>query len=607
MKDYFMADELPAGVGEVFELDSRTGIMICPARDEGLSELAKTLLKDFYLRVGETPQQGYARASRAWCDDDLELGQRLYDAVSSGHFMFASPVLSNAPLPGEKIKGLPISCFGGYVPDTLEGLIEHSTEVRWLAVLGGGVGGGWSDVRAVNDKAPGPIPFIHTMDGDMEAYKQGKVRRGSYAAYLDVSHPDIMEFINLRLPTGDALRKCHSSGFHHGVNITDAFMEAVLANEDWELRDPNDNSLRETVKAQDLWEQILEIRYRTGEPYLHFIDTANRALPETQKAANLLIKHSNLCSEIHLPTNEDRTFVCCLSSLNAEKYDEWKNTSLVADLITMLDNVLEYFIHNAPKQLAKAVYSASQERALGLGVMGFHSLLQSRMIPFESLDGQKLNEELFSFIKSNAVAQSYVLGGQRGEAPDMQGTGLRNSVLMACAPNANSSVLLDTSPSIEPNRANAYTHRSRAGSWPVKNTYLEKILNKHKKNTSEVWQDIILSKGSVQHLDFLSDVEKSVFKTAIEIDQRWIVRLAADRQVYICQGQSVNLFFPPNCDRSYYNQTHVMAWQKGLKATYYSRTEAAHVTSKVSAKVERIALKDHAEPEEDEGCVSCSG
>ena len=584
--------------------------MICPERDGQLSEFARKLLADFYLRDGEMPSMGFARAARAWAAGDMELAQRLYDAVSRGWFMFASPVLSNAPLPGEKVKGLPISCFGGYLPDTLEGLIDHSTEVRWLSVLGGGVGGGWSKVRSVSDKAPGPIPFIHTIDADMSAFAQGRTRRGSYAAYLDVSHPDIAEFINLRTPSGDASRKCHSPGFHHGVNITDAFMQAVAAGADWELRDPHDNTVRETVRARDFWEELLETRYRTGEPYLHFIDAANRALPETQKKLNLSIKHSNLCQEIHLPTDEDRTFVCCLSSLNAELYDEWKDTSLVADLITMLDNVLTYFIEHAPPQLAKAVYSASRERALGLGVMGFHSLLQSKGIPFDSLEAKELNDELFWSIKANATAQSYVLGGQRGEAPDMTGTGLRNSQLTALAPNANSSILLDTSPSIEPNRANAYTHRTRAGSWLVKNRHLEKVLEAHGRNDADTWQSIIVSKGSVQHLEFLSERERATFKTAIELDQRWVVRLAADRQKHISQGQSINLFFPPNCDRAYYGEVHFLAWRQGVKGLYYLRTEAPAQVENVSKRVDRIALVDHVEVTADkEGgdCIACQG
>ena len=604
-----MTDLAADGIADVYELDDRTGLMIVPSRDRKLSEFAAKLLKDFYLREGETPSMGYARAARAWCGGDMGLAQKIYDYASKGWFMFASPVLSNAPLPGEKARGLAISCFAANVPDTLEGLIEHTTEVRWLAVLGGGVGGGWSDVRSVSKKAPGPIPFIHTMDADMGAYAQGSTRRGSYAAYLDVSHPDIIEFINLRMPTGDSMRKCHGAGFHNAVNITDAFMRAVLAGADWQLRDPHDGSVRETVKARELWTEILEIRYRTGEPYLHFIDTANRALPDTQKTLGLRIKHSNLCQEIHLPTNDERTFVCCLSSLNAEKYEEWKGSSLVADLITMLDNVLTSFIENAPDVLSKAKFSAMRERALGLGLMGFHSLLQSRMIPFESEQARALNKELFSYTKANALAQSYVLGGQRGEAPDMVGTGRRNSALLAVAPNASSSTLLATSPSIEPNRANAYTHRTRAGSWLVKSPHLAKVLAAYGKDDEATWQSIIVSKGSVQHLAFLSDLERDVFKTAIELDQAWVVRHASDRQVFICQGQSVNLFFPPNCDRSYYNAVHIQAWRQGLKGLYYLRTEAPAQVEAVSKRVDRIALIDHVEvsDNQDNSCKACEG
>ena len=352
-------------------------------KDNKISEQAKKLLKDYYQLADEvSPQQAYARAAVAYCYEDYELAQRIYNYVSDGWFMFASPVLSNAPLPNVKTKALPISCFLSYVPDSLDGLIDHSSELRWLSVKGGGVGGHWSDVRAVSDKAPGPMPFIHTVDADMTAYRQGKTRKGSYAAYMDISHPDIIEFLNMRIPTGDVNRK--NLNLHHAVNISDAFMRAVERDEMWDLIDPNDQTVRDSKKARKIWETVLETRYRTGEPYLNYIDTVNRAMPQSMKDKGLKIHGSNLCNEIHLPTSEDRTAVCCLSSVNLEKYDEWKDSRMVADLIRFLDNVLQFFIDNAPKDIARAKYSAEQERSLGLGAMGWHSYLHKNRIPFES-------------------------------------------------------------------------------------------------------------------------------------------------------------------------------------------------------------------------------
>ena len=352
-------------------------------KDKNISEQAKKLLKDYYQLEDEvSPQQAYARAAVAYCYGDYELAQRIYNYVSDGWFMFASPVLSNAPLPNVKTKALPISCFLSYVPDSLDGLIDHSSELRWLSVKGGGVGGHWSDVRAVSDKAPGPMPFIHTVDADMTAYRQGKTRKGSYAAYMDISHPDIIEFLNMRIPTGDVNRK--NLNLHHAVNISDAFMRAVERDEMWDLIDPNDQTVRDSKKARKIWETVLETRYRTGEPYLNYIDTVNRAMPQSMKDKGLKIHGSNLCNEIHLPTSEDRTAVCCLSSVNLEKYDEWKDSRMVADLIRFLDNVLQFFIDNAPKDIARAKYSAEQERSLGLGAMGWHSYLHKNRIPFES-------------------------------------------------------------------------------------------------------------------------------------------------------------------------------------------------------------------------------
>jgi len=502
--------------------------------------------------------------------------------------MFASPVLSNAPNGSKQGKGMPISCFLTYVPDTLEGLIDHTAELRWLSVYGGGVGGHWSDVRTVSDIAPGPMPFLHTVDADMIAYRQGKTRKGSYAAYMDVSHPDIIEFLNMRIPTGDVQRK--ALNLHNAINVSDAFMEAVSNGGTWDLKDPKDGKVKESVDARKLWERIMEIRFRTGEPYLNFIDTANNDLPQPLKDLGLKINGSNLCNEIHLPTSAERTAVCCLSSLNLEYYDDWKDTSIVKDLVRMLDNVLEYFIENAPDTITRAKYSAARERSIGLGAMGFHSLLQKHKVAWESELAKEINDVVFNHIKSQAVEETEKLAEERGDYLDGVGSGRRNSHLLAIAPNASSGVILSTSPSIEPLKANAYTHRTRAGSFLVKNKYLEEVLELKGENNDTNWTSIITRKGSVQHLPFLTEGEKAIFKTADELDQNWVVQHAADRQKYICQGQSVNLFFPSGAPKSYVNQVHLRAWKEGLKGLYYLRTEAKQRAENVSEKVERVAL-----------------
>ena len=583
------------------------GINIDTDKDELLSTQAAKLLKEYYCIDGEdSPQMAFARASRAYCYGDMKLAQRIYNYVSNKWFMFASPVLSNAPKPNGKVKALPISCFLSYVPDTLEGLIEHTSELRWLSVKGGGVGGHWSDVRSVSEIAPGPVPFLHTVDADMTAYRQGKTRKGSYAAYIDVSHPDILEFLTIRIPTGDVGRKCLN--IHHAVNVTDEFMTAVEDDEDWNLVDPNEDTVRETHKARKIWEAILETRFRTGEPYVNFIDTANRYLPKPLKKKGLKIHGSNLCNEIDLPTNDDRTAVCCLSSLNLELYDEWKDTDIVKDLITFLDNVLQFFIDYAPDNISRARYSATQERSLGLGAMGLHSLYQKNNMAFESVDAKELNLEIFSKIKSDAVEQTKILGKEKGEAPDMEGTGKRNAHLLAIAPNANSSMITGCSPSIEPHKANAYTHRTRAGSHLIKNRYLKEELKKLNLDTPEVWTSIITNGGSVQHLDFINDSIKEVFKTAIEIDQRVLVEQGGDRQQYLCQGQSLNIFFPAGASKNYLHDVHMKAWKNECKGLYYLRTETSHKAENVAEKVKLNKLKDYSEAEQsEEDCEACQG
>ena len=583
-------------------------IVIDYNRNELLSKQAYTLLTDYYCREGEDPQDAYARAANAFCKNDYDLAQRIYDYASKGWFMFSSPILSNAPKEGEKINGLPISCFLSYVPDSLDGLIGHSTELRWLSVKGGGVGGHWSDIRSVSDMAPSPIPFLKTVDSDMTAYRQGKTRKGSYAAYMDISHPDIIEFINIRVPTGgDPNRKAFN--LHNAVNITDRFMDAVVAGDPWPLVDPNDKTVRDLLPARELWERLIETRFRTGEPYLNFIDEANRHLPPSMKEQGLKIHGSNLCNEIHLPTSEERTAVCCLSSVNLEYYQEWKDTTMVADLITMLDNVISFFCFHAPKELRKAVYSATQERSLGLGAMGFHSALQRLGVPWESPMATAYNTEMFTHIKAQARAASVYLAEERGACPDV--AGMRNSHLLAIAPNANSSIIAGCSASIEPLKSNAFTHRTRVGAHLVQNKYLDKELKAHNKDpewVAEQWKSIVLNEGSVQHLEWMDEWDKEIFKTAFELDQRWVIDHAAGRQPYICQGQSVNLFFPAGTDKAYVNEVHLRAFNKKLKGLYYLRTSAGSKADTVSFKPTRVALEDYATQElNDDECLSCQG
>lgn len=576
-------------------------IKIDLSRDKLLSDQATQLLKDYYMIKGESsPQEAFARAALAYCDGDYRFAQRIYDYASKQWFMFASPVLSNAPRWGESFKALPISCFLSYVGDTLGDLIAHNTEVAWLSVKGGGVGGHWSDVRAVSDKAPGPIPFLKVVDSQMTAYKQGKTRKGSYAAYLDIDHPDIIEFINFKLPTGgDANRKCFN--LFNAVNVTNKFMKRLEADEMIELTDPHTGLYRDKISARKLWERILEARFRTGSPYINFIDTANEAMPEALKQQGLKIHGSNLCNEIHLPTNEDRTAVCCLSSVNLEKYDDWRRTTMVRDLIRFLDNVLQAFIDNAPPELIRAKKSALRERSLGLGAMGFHGYLQKYNTPFESAIAKSLNRRIFKYIKDEALLETKLLATERGTPGDLFGTNVRNAHLLAVAPNANSSIICGCTASIEPIKSNAYVHRTRAGSHLIKNRYLVDVLEKHNANDEKTWQSIIINEGSVQHLDFLSEFERDIFKTAFEIDQAWVIEHAADRQEFICQGQSVNLFFPAGSDKSYVNSVHIKAWKKKLKGLYYLRTSSGNQAEKVSTQVQRNALKDAEE------CISCHG
>lgn len=573
-------------------------------RDALLTDQAKDLMFDYYMDKEETsPQEAFSRAALAYCGGDFKLAERMYDYASKQYMMFSSPVLSNAPKYGCAPKGLPISCFLSYVPDTIEGLIGHQAELAWLSVKGGGVGGHWSDIRHIDEKSTGCIPFLKTVDSAITAFKQGKTRKGAYASYLDIGHPSIVEFLNIRKPTGgDVNRKCLNS--HHAVNISDAFMEKVISGGDWELRNPKDGEVVDVVSARTLFQDLLETRSKTGEPYLNFIDTVNNQRHEAHKDLGLKIKGSNLCNEIHLPTTEDRTAVCCLSSLNLEKYDEWKDTTIVEDLVTFLDNVLSYFIEHAPPELAKAVNSAEKERSIGIGAMGWHGYLQSKDVPFESPAAIGITRNIFKNISTKAKEQSYKLGLDRGCPEDLLGYGSRNAYLLAIAPNANSSILANCSPSIEPTKSNAYPHRTRAGTHLIKNKYLVELLSGLGKNTEDVWQSIIDNEGSVHHLDFLNEQQKDVFKTWAEIDQMWVIEQAGHRQQFLCQGQSVNLYFNKGVSRSYVLAVHMAAWKKGLKGLYYYRTNSGATADKVGTKIERVSLSSIVEGDD---CVACQG
>ncbi len=616
------------------------GIQIDYDRERDLNTFSLETLKDRYFWEDEThAQEAFARASVFGSTyqghTDYNLAQRLYDYSSKGWFGFSTPILSN----GGTTRGLPISCFLNYVPDSRRGLSDHYDENIWLASGGGGLGGYWGDVRSNGvstsngSQSTGSIPFMHVVDSQMLAFNQGVTRRGSYAAYMDISHPEVEEFIAMRKTTGgDLNRKCLN--LHNGITITDDFLTAVKNDEQWRLIDPKSKQAIKTVSARDLWWQLVHTRAETGEPYIVNLDRCNEALPQPQRDMGLKVRQSNLCSEITLPTSESRTAVCCLSSVNLEYFDEWKdNEQFIDDLVTMLDNIIEHFIDNATdgehawhrdsklkefvsyveqskEGFTKAAYSAYRERAVGLGAMGFHSYLQRNGIPFEGMYASSFNNRAFKAIKDRATMASRRLAGDRGEAPDMAGSGLRNSHLLAIAPNASSSIICGgTSPSIEPTRANVFTHKTLTGSYKVKNKYLEELLEKKCINNEQTWKDIAAAEGSVKTLDKLTEEEKEVFKTAPELDQRWIIEHAYQRQKYICQAQSVNLFFEPPPATApqeihdeyleYVNHVHWTGANK-LKSMYYLRTTAARNTENVNIKIPRINL-------EDGECLSCEG
>ena len=584
--------------------------MIIEDRDNLLTDFGKTTLKDRYLLPEEnSPQEAFLRAAKAYSDND-EMAQRIYDYASKLWFMYSTPILSN----GGTERGMPISCFLNYVGDSREGLTDHYTENAWLTSIGGGIGGYWGDIRSDGTKtsggsqSSGTIPFLKVVDAEIMAFSQGKTRRGSYAAYMNISHPEILEFLDIRKPSGgDIHRKCLN--LHHGINISNDFMELIekciaepTYDDTWNLIDPHTMETVRTVSARDLWLKILENRVATGEPYICFIDHINDALPETQKKLGLSVKHSNLCTEITLPTDEDRTAVCCLSSVNLEKYDEWKNDKLfISDIVRFLDNTLQSFIDNAPENVSRAKYSSTQERSIGLGAMGFHAYLQKNNIVFESVLAKSKNKQMFKHIKTEAVKESQRLAIKRGEAPDMEGTGMRNAHLLAVAPNASSSIICGTtSPSVEPFRANAYVQKTMSGSFLVKNKFLEKLLETKGINNEKTWTSILGNRGSVLHIKELSAWEKDVFKTAIEINQSWVIEHAADRQEFICQGQSLNIFVPADVNIKELHDTHMLAWKKKLKTLYYCRSEAIKRAELVSKKVERTII-----PEAE--CLACEG
>ena len=588
-------------------------------KDERLSNFGKAVLKDRYLMPNETFQDLFARVASYYADDQ-EHANRIYNYISNLWFMPATPVLSN----GGTERGLPISCFLNESSDSLDGIVNLWNENVLLASRGGGIGSYWGNLRSIgetvrgNGKTSGIIPFIKVMDSQTLAISQGSLRRGSAAVYLPINHPEIEEFIDLRRPTGgDPNRR--SLNLHHGVVVTDEFMHAVEKDGDFELKSPHSGQTLDVVKARALWIKLLTARIETGEPYILFIDAVNRSKPQIQQKLNLSIKTSNLCSEITLPTGidhlgNDRTAVCCLSSLNLEYYDEWKDDpQILEDVMRFLDNVLQDFIEKAPEGMAKAKYSAMRERSVGLGVMGFHSFLQSKNVAIESAMSKVWNKKIFMHIKQGVDRASKTLAQERGACPDAKDAGLieRFSNKLAIAPTASISIITgNSSPGIEPFAANSFTQKTLTGSFNVRNKNLVKLLESKGRNTEDVWSSITINEGSVQHLDFLDEHEKFVFKTAQEIDQRWIVDLAAERQEFVCQAQSLNIFIPGNVSKKHLHEIHFRAWQKGLKSLYYCRSTSIQRADKVSNKTQRDDIdfsKDSANSAESkyEECLAC--
>ena len=604
---------------ELFQNNKGIIIKIDRSKDEKLTNFGKATLSDRYLGPNESYQDLFARVASTYADNNLH-AQRLYNYISNLWFMPATPILSN----GGTKRGLPISCFLNEASDSLSGILDLWSENVWLAAKGGGIGSYWGNLRSIGEKigrvgkTSGIIPFIKVMDSLTMAISQGSLRRGSAACYLTIDHPEIEEFIEMRRPTGgDPNRK--SLNLHHGVLVTDAFMRAVETDEQWALKSPTDASIQSTISARNLWIRLLTARIETGEPYIIFIDTVNRLIPQHHKLAGLNVKTSNLCSEITLPTGidkegKDRTAVCCLSSLNLEKYDEWKDDkNFINDIMRFLDNVLTDFIDRAPEQFKDAKYSAMRERSVGLGVMGLHSYFQKNMIPLESVMSKVWNKKIFKNIQEKADQASKDLADERGACPDAAEYNFKErfSNKTAIAPTASISIICGgASPGVEPVAANSYTHKTLSGSYNVRNRYLAKVLEKHGKNDDETWSSITTNQGSISHLDFLTDLEKKVFKTAFELNQNWIVELGADRTPYVSQAQSINLFLPADVHKKELHQIHFQAWKKGLKSLYYCRSKsiqrAENINSGSSTDVTKNVYRKEVDTDPDyEECLSC--
>ena len=605
---------------ELFQNDKGITIKIDRSKDEKLTNFGKATLSDRYLGQNESHQDLFARVASTYADNNLH-AQRIYNYISNLWFMPATPILSN----GGNERGLPISCFLNEAGDSLSSILDLWSENVWLAARGGGIGSYWGNLRSIGEKigrvgkTSGIIPFIKVMDSLTMAISQGSLRRGSAACYLPIDHPEIEEFIEMRRSTGgDPNRK--ALNLHHGVLVSDAFMRAVETNSQWALKSPKDAIIQSTVSARNLWIRLLTARIETGEPYIIYIDTVNRLIPQHHKLAGLDVKTSNLCSEITLPTGidkdgNDRTAVCCLSSLNLETYDEWKDKpQFIEDVMRFLDNVLTDFINHAPDSFKNAKYSAMKERSVGLGVMGFHSYLQKNSIPLESVMSKVWNNKIFKHIQTKVDQASKILAEERGACPDAEEYGFKErfSNKTAIAPTASISIICGgTSPGVEPVAANSFTHKTLSGSYSVRNKYVQKVLEKHGRNDEETWSSITTNQGSVAHLDFLSSHEKDVFKTAFELDQKWIVELAAERTPYISQAQSINIFLPADIHKKDLHQIHFQAWKKGLKSLYYCRSKSIQRAENINTGSSTDILNNVYSKNEivnetsDEECLSC--
>ena len=600
---------------ELFQNDKGITIRIDRTKDSKLTDFGKATLSDRYLGQNESYQDLFARVASIYADDNLH-AQRLYNYISNLWFMPATPILSN----GGNERGLPISCFLNEAGDSLSSILDLWNENVWLAAKGGGIGSYWGNLRSIGEKigrvgkTSGIIPFIKVMDSLTMAISQGSLRRGSAACYLPIDHPEIEEFIEMRRPTGgDPNRK--ALNLHHGVLVSDAFMRAVETNSEWALKSPKDGIIQSTLSARNLWIRLLTARVETGEPYIIFVDTVNRQIPQHHKLAGLNVKTSNLCSEITLPTGidkdgNDRTAVCCLSSLNLETYEEWKDQpNFIEDVMRFLDNVLTDFITRAPDSFKDAKYSAMRERSVGLGVMGFHSFLQKNSIPLESVMSKVWNNKIFEHIQIKVDQASKKLAKERGACPDAEEYGFKErfSNKTAIAPTASISIISGgASPGVEPVAANSYTHKTLSGSYNVRNRYLKKVLEKYRKNDDETWSTITTNQGSVEHLDFLTRNEKDVFKTAFEIDQKWIVELGADRTPFVSQSQSINIFLPADVHKKELHQVHFQAWKKGLKSLYYCRSKSIQRAENINKGLSTgAAITKTKEDQDNEECLSC--